>query len=222
MIRQPSVRGEREHRRPRAGHRRRHAPPRGGCPTVGTWPATPAPGSAGAAGPRSRPAAAPARGVSACTASADRPAANAASTCGTWFRQQAAGGLGGRLLGRHQQDRPQVGVWFQAHRVVVVNRSRHAITRPPYRLAAALSAWPSSSAAHLECQSVSGRMPGQREPGRHPGHDRGRDEPSPRACGTALSQLRASPVGWKPSRSVAARSAHTTRWVSSVGTVSAP
>ncbi len=129
--------------------------------------------------------------VIACTASALRLAVNAASACGT------VSGSNPRV--RPVEERSSGTATTGLRDGCGVSRwawnapsSCQATTNPPSRLAAALSACPSNSAA--SCSAVSSRsLPARAYPAATPATAAAADDPRPRECGTALWQRSHSP-----------------------------
>ena len=144
-------------------------------PTRSCVAASPAPGSPGAAGPRWRRAARPARAVSAATSSAARPALRAASACGTAAGSSPRATLVETGCRGDERDRRDLARAARS-RTACAARSPaiQAMVRPPNRQGATLSGCPSSSLASGSTSLGSTLAPGQRARRQHAGHDRGR------------------------------------------------
>ena len=217
--------GQREHRRARAADHRRHAGVAQRRDQVGGRAHGRARGTAGAAGPRSRPCSRSGR-----RGEGERQQRGAGGVRrGVGVRhlrgQQAAHLLGRRPRGGHERDRQQVGRDVQAQRPGRRRRrSRPASARragrrrrcrggprarrrgraPRRRRAAGRRRWTRARAASTPATIADD------------------DEPSPRDCGMRLAARTTSPGGCPPSRSKAARMALTTRCRSPRGSASAP
>src|SRR5690606_28627323 len=148
--------------------------------------------------------------------SALRLAANAASTCGTCSGSRSrASAVDDRSFGTATTGR--IAGWGRSRWARNVEPDCHATTKPPSRLAAALSACPSNSAASCNAAS-SMSLPANAYPAATPATTAAAEDPSPRECGMALRQRRARPGTLTSRYRQACRNARTTRCDSSVGT----